>query len=228
MSLATLLQLPAFVMLAIAAVCLVLAAAIAAGGRRYRGIDGRRYRSGASAALRALVALLLFSLALVIAAGGWMLRGYRVLDNDITVLGLTAHAQGPQHWTVDLSFPGGKSRTVELNGDAFRVEAVVVKWKTPAMLAGAPPLFRLDRLSGRYDDAGQEASTTPVVVPLAEHDGWDFLDLSHRYPQWLPQVDTVFGSGAYLPLADGGHYTVSLMRTGALVARTDDMSPPVK
>jgi hypothetical protein len=228
MSLATLLQLPAFVMLAIAAVCLVLAAAIAAGGRRYRGVDGRRYRSGASAALRALVALLLLALALVIAAGGWMLRGYRVLDNDITVLGLTAHAQGAQHWTVDLSFPGGRSSTVQLNGDAFRVEAVVVKWKTPAMLAGAPPLFRLDRLSGRYDDASQEGSTTPTVVPLAEHDGWDFLDLSHRYPQWLPQVDTTFGSGAYLPLADGGHYTVSLMRTGALVARTDDMSPPVK
>jgi hypothetical protein len=228
MSLATLLQLPAFVMLAIAAVCLVLAIAIGAGGRRYRGIDGRRYRSGASAALRALVALVLLALALVAAAGGWMLRGYRVLDNDITVLGVAAHAQGPKHWTVDLSFPDGRSRTVELNGDAFRVEAVVVKWKTPAMLAGAPPLFRLDRLSGRYDDASEEASTTPTVVPLAEHDGWDFLDLSHRYPQWLPQVDTTFGSGAYLPLADGGHYTVSLMRTGALVARTDDMTPPVK
>jgi hypothetical protein len=32
----------------------------------------------------------------------------------------------------------------------------------------------------------------------------------------------VFGSGAYLPLVDEGHYSVSLMRTGALVARPDE------
>ena len=36
------------------------------------------------------------------------------------------------------------------------------------------------------------------------------------------EVDTVFGSGAFLPLVDGGHYSVDLMRTGALVARPDD------
>jgi hypothetical protein len=35
----------------------------------------------------------------------------------------------------------------------------------------------------------------------------------------LPGVDTVYGSGAYLPLVDGGLYTVDLMRTGARVAR---------
>jgi hypothetical protein len=34
-------------------------------------------------------------------------------------------------------------------------------------------------------------------------------------------MDTVYGSGAFLPLVDGGHYSVSLMRTGALVARPD-------
>jgi hypothetical protein len=37
-------------------------------------------------------------------------------------------------------------------------------------------------------------------------------------------VDTVYGSGAYLPLVDGGHYTVSLLRTGALVARPDEQT----
>jgi hypothetical protein len=48
------------------------------------------------------------------------------------------------------------------------------------------------------------------------------LDLSKQYPQWLPEVDTVYGSGAFLPLVDQGHYSISLMRTGALVARPDD------
>jgi hypothetical protein len=38
----------------------------------------------------------------------------------------------------------------------------------------------------------------------------------------LPEVDAVYGSGAFLPLVDQGRYSVSLMRTGALVARPDE------
>ena len=44
--------------------------------------------------------------------------------------------------------------------------------------------------------------------------------LIERLADW--GVDTVFGSGAFLPLVDEGHYSVSLMRTGALVARPDE------
>ena len=52
--------------------------------------------------------------------------------------------------------------------------------------------------------------------------GIDLLTLRRQFPQWLPQVDTIYGSGAFLPLVDDGHYAVSLMRTGALVARPDE------
>ena len=38
----------------------------------------------------------------------------------------------------------------------------------------------------------------------------------------VADVDVLFGSGVFLPLVDQGHYTVSLMRTGALVARPDE------
>jgi len=97
----------------------------------------------------------------------------------------------------------------------------VLKWKLPALLAGVPPLYRLDRLSGRYDDPAQEATAPRTVIGFDDAGSFDLVKLGREYPQWLPEVDTVYGSGAFLPLVDGGHYSVSLMRTGALVARPD-------
>jgi hypothetical protein len=61
-----------------------------------------------------------------------------------------------------------------------------------------------------------------TVIDFSQAGPLDLLDLRKQFPRWLPEVDTVFGSGAYLPLVDGGHYSISLMRTGALVARPDD------
>ena len=98
----------------------------------------------------------------------------------------------------------------------------MIKWTPKAVELGAEPLYRLDRLSGRYDDPEQEATAPRTVISFRPTDGFDLLSLKRSYPQWLPEVDTVFGSGAYLPLVDEGHYSVSLMRTGALVARPDE------
>jgi hypothetical protein len=153
---------------------------------------------------------------------GYALRGYRLLAQESPVVDIDARILSPQRWALTLSWPDGSTRQVQLSGDDWRVEAVVLKWKLPALLSGLPPLYRLDRLSGRYDDAEQEATAPRTVISFRPADGFDLLGLKRSYPQWLPEVDTVFGSGAYLPLVDEGHYSVSLLRTGALVARPDE------
>ena len=82
----------------------------------------------------------------------------------------------------------------------------MVKWRLPAVLAGVPPLYRLDRLSGRYDDAGQAGEARSTIYDLQRTGAWTCSACADRYPHWLPMVDTMFGSGVYLPLVDGGHY----------------------
>lgn len=171
---------------------------------------------------RAALLLVAFVLTLVLTGAGFALRGYRLLAEETPVVEIDAHILSPQRWSLTLHWPDGASRQVMLAGDAWRVEAVVLKWKLPAMLAGLPPLYRLDRLSGRYDDAADEAQAPRTVIAFNEAGGFDLLDLHKQYPQWVPDVDVLFGSGVFLPLVDQGHYTVSLMRTGALVARPDD------
>lgn len=184
---------------------------------RQRLHSGRRL----AASWRALLCLACFALTLLLLGTGYALRGYRLLGEEAQVVELDARILSPQRWAVTLSWPDGSTRQLELAGDDWRIEAVVLKWKLPALLAGVPPLYRLDRLSGRYDDASQEMTAPRTVIRFNEADAFDLLDLKKQYPRWLPEVDTVYGSGAFLPLVDQGHYTVNLMRTGALVARAD-------
>jgi hypothetical protein len=166
--------------------------------------------------------LLAIGLTTVFACAALTLRGYRLLDEDAPVVDVRARILSPQRWALTLQWPDGSSRQLALWGDAFRIEAVVLKWRLPALLAGLPPLYRLDRLSGRYDDTQQELQAPRTAIGFAQAGDFDLLDVHRQYPRLLPWVDSVFGSGAYLPLVDQGHYTISLMRSGALVARPDE------
>lgn len=214
-----LLALPATVILLGAAVLGLLALVAAASGWRHW--RAQRHVRGSLAALLALAWLLL---ALLSAGLGLSLRGYRRLASELPVVTVDARILSPQRWSLTLTWPDGSTRQVALAGDAFRVEAIVLKWKLPTLLAGVPPLYRLDRLDGRYDDPAQESDAPRTVIDFRQAGAWDLLALRQRYPRWLPSVDTVYGSGAFLPLVDQGHYTVSLMRTGALIARPDDIT----
>src|SRR5579859_7629453 len=129
-----------------------------------------------AAAWRALLLVVAFALTLLLAGMSFALRGYRLLAEETPVVEIDARILSPQRWTLILHWPDGATRQVPLAGDAWRVEAVVLKWKLPAMLAGLPPLYRLDRLSGRYDDAAQEAQAPRTVVDFREAGDFDLLD----------------------------------------------------
>jgi hypothetical protein len=213
----TLLRMPMTVMLILAAVFLLVSLVQLIVLRQHLHAHRRL-----AASWRALLCLIAFALALILGGGGYALRGYRLLSEEAPVVEIDARILSPQRWALTLSWPDGSTRREMVYGDDWRIEAVVLKWKLPALLAGVPPLYRLDRLSGRYDDATQEMSAPRSVINLADTGSFDLLDLHKRYPTYLPEVDTVYGSGAFLPLVDQGHYSVSLMRTGALVARPDE------
>ena len=107
-----------------------------------------------------------------------------------------------------------------LYGDQWQIDARVVRWKLPALMAGVPPLYRLERLSGRYGDAAREAAATRSVHSLDDWPAPDLGSLKKSFPNWFPFVDVQFGSGAYMPLFDGARYQVFL-DPGALFARPD-------
>jgi hypothetical protein len=212
-----LLRLPTTLLVILACIALLAALVQLLAARRH--VRHRRYLAAVG---HTLLMLVLVTLTVFLGGLATSLRGYRFLNDETPVVQIDARILSPQRWALILAWPDGSMRQVALAGDDFQVDAIVLKWKLPAMLAGLPPLYRLDRLSGRYDDANQEMNSPRTVVDFNEAGQGDLLDLKKQLPGWLPEVDTVFGSGAFLPLVDGGHYEVNLMRTGALVARPDD------
>lgn len=171
-----LLSLPATMLLALAALAVMLALLQAFAVRR-RLREGHHFAAG----IRVLIALVALALGLLFGGTAAVLRGYRFLGGELPVATIDARALAPQRWQVTLALPDGTTRQVSLAGDEFRIEAVVLKWKLPAVLAGVPPLYRLDRLEGRYDDPRQEADAPRTVIALGRGHRFDPVDLRNRH-----------------------------------------------
>ena len=87
--------------------------------------------------------------------------------------------------------PGIGEKQYVLYGDQWQIDARVVRWKLPALMAGVPPLYRLERLSGRYGDAAREAAATRSVHSLDDWPAPDLGSLKKSFPNWFPFVDAV-------------------------------------
>jgi len=187
-----------------------------------------RARRRVRAAHRALWMLVFLLVAALGGLLGTALIGYRRLTDEVQVANLSARQLGPQDFAVRVDFPDGSHASGELKGDEWQLDARVIKWTPKAVELGAEPLYRLDRLSGRYRDAAQAQKTLPSVVDLAGDSPVDLWQLKQKYPHWLPWIDADYGSAAYLPLADGANYRATLSPLGGLVARPADAATAEK
>lgn len=186
----------------------------------------RRHRF--AAAHRVLWCMVFVVLALLGALAGSTLLGYRRLAAEALVARLEMHALGAQRYAVTIALPDAAQYQVELAGDDWQLDARVIKWDPRAVVLGAPPLYRLDRISGRYHDIAQEGATGKSVVALSSSPSIDLWAIKRRFPRWLPWVDADYGSAAYLPFVDGGRFTVTLAAAGGLVARPSDAATAEK
>ena len=208
---------------AVAACCALVAFAQVAGARRHW-----RGRRRFAACRRLLLGLVFVLLALLGGLAGTALLGYRRLTAEALIARLQTRQLGAQHYAIVLELPDGEQRRFELAGDDWQLDARVIKWDVRAVVLGAPPLYQLDRISGRYRDAAQERAQAKSVVELAPARPFDLWHLKRRFGRWLPWIDADYGSAAYLPLVDDGRFAVTLAAAGGLVARPDDAATAAK
>ncbi len=181
-----------------------------------------RQRRYGGAGLRGLFVLAFLIAALGLGALCAAIYHYFALDGETHVAEIGLRQIEPQRWSARLETPDGQHRTFELRGDEWQLDARLIRWQLPALLAGAPPLYRLERLSGRYGDVKQEMEAQRTVHDLAADAFPDLWTLKKQFPQYLPFVDADYGSAAYLPMLDGARYEVKLAARGGLVARPAD------
>jgi len=83
-------------------------------------------------------------------------------------------------------------------------------------------VYRFERLAGRYADNEAERKAPRTVHALSADAGIDFWDLLKKYHRYLPLADALYGSAAYVPMADGAQYVVSVSATGLLIRPLND------
>ena len=134
------------------------------------------------------------------------------LTADQPVARIEAHQQADGQFRVSATAPGVGARQYVLYGDQWQIDARVVRWRLPALMAGVPPLYRLERLSGRYSDTAREASATRSVHALDDWPAPGLGQLKQSFPNWFPFVDVQFGSAAYMPPVSYTHLTLPTKR----------------
>ncbi|HEY2032879.1 MAG TPA: hypothetical protein VGH02_04260 [Rhizomicrobium sp.] len=130
---------------------------------------------------------------------------------------------------MDASFA---PQVCRLQGDDWEMSARVQKWKPWANVLGLDATYTLDQISNRYSDAERangkmitscDLKGPPPAVNEWVPKSWVFWIVDHSYAE-----NRHFGSGAYMPLADGAVYKVIMTQSGLNAEPANDVASKAK
>lgn len=143
---------------------------------------------------------------------------YHQLTKEDLVAEVQFREMQPQIFEATVLLSDGATKLVTLLGDEWQFDVRMIKWANEATVAGLRPIYRPERISGRYTDIEAEKNSPKSVHALAQNPGLDVWRLANENKNWLPWVDAYYGSGTYLPMADGATFNIMISDTG-LIAR---------
>jgi hypothetical protein len=147
---------------------------------------------------------------------------YARLTHEQEAARVSIRQLGERRYVVSVEPNNAPRRHFELRGDEWQIDARVLKWRPLGNLLGFDTLYRLERLSGRYGDITAERAGPRTAYALSEDPGLDFWTALRRYHEYVPLADALYGSAAYVPMAEGAEYTVSVSTTGLVVRPGND------
>jgi hypothetical protein len=176
----------------------------------------------ASGTLLLLSSALVLSLGVAAALAAASLRTYNRLTHEQEAARVTMRQLGLHHYVVSVRPKSEPPRTFELHGDEWQIDARLLKWRPVAAIAGFDTVYRLERLSGRYADLAQEREAKRTVHGLAERTPVDFWTMLRKVHEYLPLADALYGSAAFVPMAEGAEYVVTVSGSGLVVRPAND------
>ena len=165
---------------------------------------------------------LVILLAAAVALVAMNLYTYARLTHEQEAARVSMRQLGERYYTVSVQARNTPPRHFELRGDEWQIDARVLKWRAVGNLLGFDTVYRLERLSGRYGDITQERGAPRTVHALAEDPGLDFWSLLRKHYQYVPLADALYGSAAYVPMAEGAEYAVTVSSSGLVVRPGND------
>jgi len=184
----------------------------------------RRILGGLGALLVGLLCLSLAGLAAAVAIG---VQGYRALTHEEVAAIVRTEPLGPQHFRATVLLPDGRTGQFNILGDAFYVDAHILKWKPLVNLLGLHTGYELDRVGGRYNALQDEQQRPHTVFPLGPARTVDVFAFVRRHPRVLaPLVDAEYGSGTFVGAEHPARFEVRVSTTGLLIRPLPDSIAP--
>lgn len=146
---------------------------------------------------------------------------YRQLLGEQPLATLSMTQLGDQSYDVTLAEEGEAEKHFKLLGDQWQLDVRLLTWVGPLAGAGAKPIYRLDRLSGRYLSLEQERNAKRSVHALSTSRWLDVWYLLREADLWL---DARYGSAVYMPMTDGAVFSVHLTAKGMLARPVNDVA----
>src|SRR5438094_10253063 len=197
--------------LAIIGVCLLLLGA----GVGVTAVRAARARHWLGGTIRGLVALLLLALAALAATVTMGLQGYRALTFEEVAATVRTEPVAPQRFRATITLPDRRLAMYELAGDAFYMDAHILKWHPWASLLGLRTVYELDRVAGRYNAVADERTQPHTAYELARSKPVDLYSIARRRLLG-PLVDAEYGSATFVAATRLATFEVRVSTTGLL------------
>ena len=147
------------------------------------------------------------------------IKTYLSLTHEQKIATISFSKLSPQTYKATLNLSNGKHQTYTLRGDQWMISSQVLKWKPIATFLDLKTLYRLDRLSGRYNSIEQEIHSPRSAFVLQSNQKLDVWNFAKNMPKWSGWfVDASYGNAVFMPMGNGDQYEISLGQDG-LIAR---------
>ncbi|WP_221798536.1 hypothetical protein [Oceanobacter mangrovi] len=138
---------------------------------------------------------------------------YKQAALEPPALTVTTYRTGDQTYDVSLVDQEGTEQRFVLRGDQWQLDARMLRWTGPIASLNAYPLYRWDRLSGRYLSLEQQRSEEHSAYSLAEKSQVDLWSAFAKIGFWLKAE---MGSAVFMPMANGATFAVFVTNDGVV------------
>jgi hypothetical protein len=149
---------------------------------------------------------------------------YKQLLSEVPIATISIFEKGDQYYDLTLVDGESNEQRFDIYGDQWQLDARLLTWIGPLAAIGQKPLYRLDRLSGRYVSLEQARNGEQSVFSLKQSRYVDLWQLLNQFDTWM---DVSYGSAVYMPMENGAVFSVYLTAKGMNVRPVNSIAKKI-
>ena len=177
---------------------------------------------GVVATLRGVLLAAIFgSVGTVLAALLLVLQAFQAFSGEMLIAQVTTRPLAAEEFELTYTPTGqtaGVATTVRLTGDQWGLSGGIVKWHPWLTAMGLRSYHRPTRIVGQFSNLARSRTHPPTVSPLSGSTDW-LWEAFYRADPYLPFIEAVYGSSAYVYVEPGRVYEIYVTPSGYLIKR---------